>query len=106
MSIVPESGQNGEWTGKPIFFNKLWEDYPARVGTGGSPVQVEQSSTTPPNLCELASASEREQKRRSGRYASHGQAGALHGLLNLDFVRPHPGIFGIVLRRGIEHRET
>src|SRR6266852_1393112 len=45
MSIVPERGRDGELASKSIFINILRED---RVGTGASPVQVEQSSTATP----------------------------------------------------------
>src|SRR3979411_2923973 len=57
MSIVPESGPDGEWASTSLLFNDLRLDYrPVRVGTGASRacpersrrVQVERSSTAPP----------------------------------------------------------
>src|SRR6266436_693518 len=45
MSIVPETGRDGEWAHKSLFISRLRE---VRVETGASPVQVERSSTAPP----------------------------------------------------------
>src|SRR6266481_8173359 len=45
MSIVPETGRDGEWAHKSLFISRLRE---IRVETGASPVQVERSSTAPP----------------------------------------------------------
>src|ERR1700675_1888958 len=79
-----------------------------RLVRGGAsrPSQLSRAQQRRLRQAKLASTSEREQERRSGGDSSHGQAGSLHGLFDGRLVRPHPGIFGIVLRRGIKHREA
>src|SRR5580704_8194407 len=54
----------------------------------------------------LTSSGERDQKGRSSGDSRHGQAGTLHGFFNGGPVWSNPSVFGIVLRRGIEHWET
>src|SRR4029077_18854528 len=99
MSIVPESGPDGEWASKSISVNRLRKDSPRLVGDGRlAPSKLSEAK--------LASASERVKERRSGGDASHGQAGSLHGLFEGGLGRAHPGVFGIVLRRGIKDREA
>src|ERR1700704_597017 len=65
--------------------------------------EAQQRRPRQPNL---ASASEREQERRSSCDASHGQTGSLHGLIDGGLMWPHPGVFRIMLWRGGEHREA
>src|SRR4029077_212082 len=107
MSIVPESGRDGEWQSKSISVNRL-PGALSRLVWGRTPAPSNLSEAQKRRLrrANLALSGQRKQKRRSSCDSGHSQPGALHGLLNRSLVGPHPGVFGIVLRRRVEHREA
>jgi len=117
MSIVPETGRDGQWLGNCLFINMLntagtaEPSSVASVGTGvwgrasrpSSRAQLGSAACTATNL---ALSGERQKQGRSRRDPNHGQPCLLHRFFDSRLVRPHPGVFGIVLRRRVEQREA
>src|ERR1700687_471730 len=103
MAIVPERGPDGQWAYKSIFINRLLE---VVWGWAPRPSKLSEAQQRRLYLGNRALFGTREQQRGASGIASHSETGSLHVFFDRGLMRPHPGVFGIVLRRGIEHRKA